>query len=300
MTDPNRSAPSQAGADARAQAYWRANLRVIALLLAVWFFASFGCGILFVDALNAYHFFGFKLGFWFAQQGAIYIFVGLIFIYVWWMNRLEGNLSDDQFYLIHVTDVDRNRAPYFTTPPIVDAYVNVEYTYPSDADDPDGDLLTYAVYDGPDGMQINAGTGLVKWTPSADQVGTLVPVTLWVDDSLSRGNVAPIAVDDNLATTIDQPVTFDALANDLDPEGDPISILSVTQSTNGSVSIADGLVTFTPIPGFVGTATFTYTLRDLFGDQDTGTVSVVVVIFRMRLRKSEKSLMRLIAGPDKC
>jgi len=73
----------------RATAFWRANLRLMAILLAVWVLVSFGAGILFVDALNNIHFFGFKLGFWFAQQGAIYVFVGLIFFYAWRMNKIE-------------------------------------------------------------------------------------------------------------------------------------------------------------------------------------------------------------------
>jgi len=69
--------------------YWRANLKLLALLLSIWFIVSFGCGILFVDALNQVRMGGFKLGFWFAQQGAIYVFVVLIFVYVVAMNRLD-------------------------------------------------------------------------------------------------------------------------------------------------------------------------------------------------------------------
>jgi len=73
------------------RAYWQANIRYVLLLLAVWFVVSYGCGILFVDALNAIRMpgSGFKLGFWFAQQGSIYVFVCLIFVYVWLMNRLD-------------------------------------------------------------------------------------------------------------------------------------------------------------------------------------------------------------------
>ncbi len=71
------------------QGYWRANLRLILILLSIWAFVSFGCGILLVDWLNQFRFFGFKLGFWFAQQGSLYTFVILIFIYVWRMNLLD-------------------------------------------------------------------------------------------------------------------------------------------------------------------------------------------------------------------
>jgi putative solute:sodium symporter small subunit len=73
----------------RRDQYWKRNLRYLAVLLAVWFMASFGCGILFVDSLDAIRVAGFKLGFWFAQQGAILIFVVLIVVYVRLMNRLD-------------------------------------------------------------------------------------------------------------------------------------------------------------------------------------------------------------------
>ena len=59
------------------------------ILLVIWFAVSFGAGILFVDLLNNIQFFGFPLGFWFAQQGSIYTFVILIFVYVWKMNKLD-------------------------------------------------------------------------------------------------------------------------------------------------------------------------------------------------------------------
>ena len=71
--------------------YWAANLRYLAILLTIWFLVSFGCGILFADALNSFRipWTGFKVGFWFAQQGAIYAFLVLIFVYVGLMNRLD-------------------------------------------------------------------------------------------------------------------------------------------------------------------------------------------------------------------
>ena len=71
------------------RAYWRANLKYLAILLTIWFIVSYGCGILFVDQLDRFRLGGFKLGFWFAQQGSIYVFVVLIFVYVWLMNRLD-------------------------------------------------------------------------------------------------------------------------------------------------------------------------------------------------------------------
>ncbi|WP_082026739.1 DUF4212 domain-containing protein [Flammeovirga sp. OC4] len=69
--------------------YWKTNLKYLGILLSIWFISSFGAGILFKDALNEITFGGFKLGFWFAQQGSIYIFCVLIIIYIFLMNRLD-------------------------------------------------------------------------------------------------------------------------------------------------------------------------------------------------------------------
>jgi putative solute:sodium symporter small subunit len=69
--------------------YWRANLKLIVLCLAVWFLVSFACGILFVEQLNQFRLGGFKLGFWFAQQGSIFSFLLLIIFYIWQMARLD-------------------------------------------------------------------------------------------------------------------------------------------------------------------------------------------------------------------
>ena len=75
------------------RAYWRANLRLVARCLLAWFAVSYLCGIVFVDHLNTIRLGGFKLGFWFAQQGSIYLFVGLIFFYAWRMNRLDRHFD---------------------------------------------------------------------------------------------------------------------------------------------------------------------------------------------------------------
>ncbi|PNQ72561.1 DUF4212 domain-containing protein [Hanstruepera neustonica] len=72
-----------------ATAYWKENLKYLVILLSIWFLVSYGCGILFKDALNEIRLGGFKLGFWFAQQGSIYVFVILIFVYVRLMNKLD-------------------------------------------------------------------------------------------------------------------------------------------------------------------------------------------------------------------
>ncbi|MBW3469155.1 DUF4212 domain-containing protein [Arthrospiribacter ruber] len=71
------------------KAYWKRNLQLLLILLSIWFTVSFGFGILLVDQLNQIKIGGFKLGFWFAQQGSIYAFVLLIFVYVYQMNQLD-------------------------------------------------------------------------------------------------------------------------------------------------------------------------------------------------------------------
>lgn len=69
--------------------YWKKNIRYIIILLSLWFIVSFGCGILFVEQLNTIQIGGFKLGFWFAQQGSIFGFVAIIFTYIFLMNKLD-------------------------------------------------------------------------------------------------------------------------------------------------------------------------------------------------------------------
>ncbi|MGX5913359.1 DUF4212 domain-containing protein [Aliidiomarina sp. Khilg15.8] len=79
-----------------AKAYWKENLALMLKLLCVWALVSFGFGIFFVDWLNEIQFFGFKLGFWFAQQGAIYTFIVLIFVYIRQMNKLDRKYQVDE------------------------------------------------------------------------------------------------------------------------------------------------------------------------------------------------------------
>lgn len=69
--------------------YWKANISLLVKIFIVWFIVSFGCGILFVDQLNAFTFLGYPLGFWFAQQGSIYAFVAMIFFYAWRMEAID-------------------------------------------------------------------------------------------------------------------------------------------------------------------------------------------------------------------
>lgn len=88
MSTPPTSASNDVQ-EKRRKDYWRANIRLVSLCLAIWFLASYGCGILFAEYLNQFQLFGFKLGFWFAQQGSIYIFLLLILFYVLRINALD-------------------------------------------------------------------------------------------------------------------------------------------------------------------------------------------------------------------
>lgn len=70
--------------------YWSRNVRVMAILLAIWAFAGLGCGVLLADVLNQFHVGGFPLGFWFAQQGSVIVYVFLILVYALILNRLDA------------------------------------------------------------------------------------------------------------------------------------------------------------------------------------------------------------------
>ena len=80
----------------KAKAYWQQNLKYLTILLFIWFLVSYGFGILLADQLNTIKIGGFKLGFWFAQQGSIYVFVILIFVYIRLMNKLDKKFNLDK------------------------------------------------------------------------------------------------------------------------------------------------------------------------------------------------------------
>ena len=82
--------------EAQAKEYWKRNRNLMIRLMIIWFVVSFGCGILWVDTLNLIKVGGYKLGFWFAQQGAIFVFIGLIFYYVVAMARLDREFGVEE------------------------------------------------------------------------------------------------------------------------------------------------------------------------------------------------------------
>lgn len=79
-----------------AKAYWKENIKYVLVLLCIWFAVSYGAGILFKNKLDEIKLGGFKLGFWFAQQGSLYVFVVLIFVYVRIMNKLDKKYGYDK------------------------------------------------------------------------------------------------------------------------------------------------------------------------------------------------------------
>ncbi len=94
MNEPEK--PKESPNEVKMHDYWVHNLRIMAWLLVVWFIVSFGCGILWVEQLDKIQIGGFKLGFWFAQQGSIYCFVVLIFVYVRLMNKLDHKYNVEE------------------------------------------------------------------------------------------------------------------------------------------------------------------------------------------------------------
>jgi putative solute:sodium symporter small subunit len=80
----------------KAKAYWKENIRYVSILLIIWALVSYGAGIVFREELNQFRLGGFKLGFWFAQQGAMYVFVILIVVYVYLMNKLDKKYGYDE------------------------------------------------------------------------------------------------------------------------------------------------------------------------------------------------------------
>ena len=97
--------------DKNARSYWQANVRIVVTLICIWFFISFVCGILLVDFLDQFRIGGFKLGFWVAQQGSIYGFLILIYVYIWQMDKLDDKYNVDQNELADTAHHQDTRIP---------------------------------------------------------------------------------------------------------------------------------------------------------------------------------------------
>jgi large repetitive protein len=155
--------------------------------------------------------------------------------------------------------------------------------------DPDGDPLSFTATGLPAGLTINPITGVISGTidKNASQPnGGVYPVTVTASDgkggtvsttfNWTVGNPPPVATNDTATTNEDTPVTIPVLANDTDPDGDPLTV-TIASAPNGTVVInANGTVTYTPNPNFNGTDTITYTISDGNGGTSTATVTIAV------------------------
>ena len=154
--------------------------------------------------------------------------------------------------------------------------------------DPDGDTLTISAVTPPANGTATISGNAIVYTPAATFSGVdrftysisdgrggnaTANVTVTVTPQPNR---PPIAVNDAATTVLGQPVTINVLANDSDPDGDPLTIIGVTAPANGSVSATATNITYTPAPRFTGTDTFTYTISDGRGGTATATVTVTV------------------------
>ncbi|MEW8297072.1 MAG: retention module-containing protein, partial [Candidatus Thiodiazotropha sp.] len=174
---------------------------------------------------------------------------------------------------------------------VTDEDIPVTVNVLSNDSDPDGDVLTViSVTQGANGsVTVDPVSGNPVYTPNPDFNGTDT-FTYTVDDgnggtdtaivtvTVGAVNDAPVATDDAIGTDEDTPVTVDVLPNDSDPDGDTLTVSSVTQGINGSVAIdpVSGNPVYTPNPGYNGTDSFTYTIEDGNGGTDTATVTVTV------------------------
>jgi choice-of-anchor C domain-containing protein len=166
--------------------------------------------------------------------------------------------------LVVVEALAANHPPVITSTPVITATVGQPYSYAAQAIDPDlGDVLTWSLLTAPSGMSIDPVSGLIAWTPTAADAGQL-DVSVQVRDSagltarqdfridVATGNRAPVALDDSYPMTSGQPVTVPArgaLANDSDPDGNPITASIAREPARGTVTLnADGSFSYTPTP----------------------------------------------------
>lgn len=180
-----------------------------------------------------------------------------------------------------------NQPPTITSSPVTAATEGQSYTYDADGTDPDGDPLTFSLPLAPDGMTINAGTGVISWTPGTGQVGQR-DVTVRLEDGqggidfqtyiidVAAINEAPTANDDIYEARIGETLRVIApgvMANDSDPNDDPLEAALVTPPNHGTLDLrTDGSFDYTPTPPSPASSPFAPVLKFAFNDQDRLTV----------------------------
>jgi VCBS repeat-containing protein len=194
---------------------------------------------------------------------------------------------------VNITVTPVNDAPVFTSPAVTTATEGQLYTYDANATDADLPVqtLVFSLLTSLDGMTINAGTGVINWTPTAAQVGSqtvIVGVTDGVIEGpvtqtftilvspAQQGNRNPDAVDDTATTKKNQQVAVNVLANDKDPDGDALTITAVTNPQHGRIEIQGPCLVYTPDKNFTGTDSVVYTVSDGKGGTDTATFTITV------------------------
>jgi uncharacterized repeat protein (TIGR03803 family) len=198
-----------------------------------------------------------------------------------------GGLFVEKTFTISVTNI--NEAPAAVADSAVTSKGNsVIIDVLGNDSDPDGDALIISAVTQPANGSATINGGMVTYKPrknftGADSFsytisdGKGLTATATVSISVITGNAPPRAVTDRVVTPIGTPLVIAVLANDTDPEGDPLTLVSVTQGANGTVTAhADGTLTYTPAGGFTGHDSFTYTISDGHGGTAIGTVSVRV------------------------
>jgi hypothetical protein len=189
---------------------------------------------------------------------------------------------------VAVTVEGVNDAP--SIPPVADYAVvdGVRFTLEIPASDVEGDPLTFTLDQAPPGATIDPVTGRIEWT--ATGVGTDVPFVVTVRDGEAQtsvtfrvtvlptggGNRSPLAANDTVSLDQNSSVLVDVLANDLDPDGDALTVLEAGMAAHGTVVLEDGLIRYTPSIGYVGADSFTYVVGDGRGGSASATVEVAV------------------------
>jgi len=182
-----------------------------------------------------------------------------------------------------------NSAPVISGSPDTIIANGSQYTFTPIAYDADGDSLSFSISNKPGWASFNTSTGTLKGIPGASDAGTTSNIVISVSDGkasakLSPFNITvtndnpPVAGDDNVVTDEDTAITINTLlSNDTDPDGDALTIKSITQPTNGVLLLVNNnTVSYTPSPDFNGSDSFTYTIDDGLGGTDTATVYITV------------------------